>query len=56
MDSLCSENLRQTPSARIWRIFSNQYFLPLLLLNPHHAREVELMAEVMRAPRAALES
>ena len=23
-------------SARVWRIFSNQYYLPLLLVNPHH--------------------
>ena len=42
-DKLCSDNLRQAPTARVWRIFSNQYFLPLLLLNPHHAAEVEQM-------------
>lgn len=38
----------RSASARRRRIFSNQYFLPLLLLNPHHAREVETMAEVPR--------
>ena len=29
---LCGDDLRRRPSARLWRVFSNQYFLPLLLL------------------------
>ena len=41
--SLCADDLRRRPRARLWRIFSNQYFLPLLLLNPHHAAQVEAM-------------
>ncbi|KAL1503966.1 hypothetical protein AB1Y20_010383 [Prymnesium parvum] len=44
MEGLCADDLRLRPTARVWRIFSNQYFLPLLLLNPHHARQVERMA------------
>ena len=40
---LCADDLRRRPRARLWRIFSNQYFLPLLLLNPHHAAQVEAM-------------
>ena len=44
-DQLCAADLRRAPSARVWRVFSNQYFLPLLLLNPHHAAEVESLAE-----------
>ena len=40
---LCADDLRRRPRARLWRIFSNQYFLPLLLLNPHHAAHVEAM-------------
>lgn len=42
---MCAGDLRRTPSARVWRIFSNQYFLPLLLLNPHHSMQMEAMAE-----------
>jgi hypothetical protein len=42
---LCSGDLRRAPAARVWRIFSNQYFLPLLLLNPHHATQLEAFAE-----------
>ncbi len=40
---LCGDDLRRRPSARLWRVFSNQYFLPLLLLNPHHAPLIEAM-------------
>lgn len=47
---LCSANLLKRPSTRVWRIFSNQYFLPLLLLNPHHYEQVELLAERERKP------
>ena len=43
---LCADDLRRRPRARLWRIFSNQYFLPLLLLNPHHAAQVEAMGAV----------
>jgi len=43
-DDLCGLNLRDRPSARLWRIFSNQYFFPLLLLNQHHAAEVEALS------------
>ena len=35
---ICSSDLSSWPPARVWRIFSNQYFLPLLRANPfHHA-------------------
>jgi len=44
---LCSADLRVTPAARVWRVWSNQYFAPLLLLNPHHAAQVEAMAEAL---------
>ena len=37
---LCSVNLRNNPEARVWRIVSDQYFLPLLFLNPHHKRDL----------------
>ena len=46
---LCRANLRSWPPSRVWRIWSNQYFAPLLLLNPHHALHVEAMAEVLGA-------
>ena len=26
--ALCGDNLERRPAARLWRIFSNQYFLP----------------------------
>ena len=42
-DDLCRADLRREPAARVWRIFSNQYFLPLLLLNAHHARPLAAM-------------
>lgn len=41
---MCSEDLRTFPAKRVWRLFSNQYFLPLLLLNPHHRGELASMA------------
>ena len=44
---LCSHDLRHSPGARLWRIFSNQYFLPLLLLNQHHAAHVEAMGSAV---------
>ena len=46
-EQLCSIHLRKESSVantRLVRIFSNQYFLPLLLLNRHHAAAVERMA------------
>ena len=46
---LCRANLRSWPPSRVWRIWSNQYFAPLLLLNPHHALHVEAMAVVFGA-------
>ena len=46
-ETLCAADLRRTPAAPVWRIFSNQYFLPLLLLNPHHAPAMESMAEAL---------
>ena len=42
---LCTANLRSWPPSRVWRIWSNQYFAPLLLLNTHHAASVESMVE-----------
>jgi hypothetical protein len=50
-ESLCALDLRRHPPARVWRLFSNQYFLPLLLLNPHHARQLEAMAEALDGTR-----
>ena len=44
-DTLCGADLRIAPAARVWRLFSNQYFFPLLLLNPHHVKQVEALAE-----------
>lgn len=44
---LCHANLRTWPHSRVWRIWSNQYFAPLLLLNPYHALHVEAMAEAL---------
>ena len=44
-DGMCRSNLRHWPPERVWRVFSNQYFLPLLLLNPYHSAHVEAMAE-----------
>ena len=41
--SLCSANLLIYPPQRAWRIFSDQYFLPLLFLNPHHRKELTLL-------------
>lgn len=41
---LCSTNLRHKPRQRAWRLMSNQYFLPLMLLNPHHSDELASMA------------
>ena len=47
---LCRLNLRRSPEERVWRIFSNQYFLPLLLLNPFHGANVEAMAAPPSTP------
>ena len=52
---LCGSDLRRQPAARVWRIFSNQYFLPLLLLNPHHAPTLEALAQPL-IPRTARSS
>ena len=51
-ETLCASDLRRTPAARVWRLFSNQYFLPLLLLNPHHQSTVEAMAEPLQVANA----
>ena len=52
-DGLCGADLRVSPPERVWRLFSNQYWLPLLLLNPHHAPEIEAMAEEARGAVSA---
>jgi len=41
---LCSADMRTEPSARVLRIFSNQYFAPLLMLNPHHRAQIDALA------------
>ena len=46
-DSFCGADLRVTPPAKVWRVFSNQYWLPLLLLNPHHGNLLEGLAEAL---------
>ena len=48
-NTLCSSDLRHTPQARVWRIFSNQYFLPLLMLNPYHGRQMDAFAEKLES-------
>lgn len=59
--TLCASNLRHEPSARVWRVFSNQYFLPLLWLNPHHRAQLRLwrpswprLVSAMLIPRPSL--
>ena len=42
-DELCSVNLLHHPRARAWRMFSNQYFLNLLFLNPNHRKQLAAM-------------
>ena len=43
---LCSTDLANeaTVAQRVWRIYSNQWFLPLLRANPHHANAILAMA------------
>lgn len=38
--TLCAADLSREPAARVWRIFSNQYFIPPVLLNPHHQAQM----------------
>jgi hypothetical protein len=53
-EPLCARDLREYPASRAWRVYTNQYFLPLLLLNPQHRREVAAMAPEMAEPHRSL--
>ena len=43
------------PAARVWRIYANEYFVPLLRANPHPHRASELLAG-SRRPRSHITS
>jgi hypothetical protein len=51
-DHLCSHALNRVPRQRVWRIFSNQYFTPLLLMNAHHRQELFAMAQQQQQQQA----
>jgi hypothetical protein len=39
--TLCTRDLRAVPSERVWRVFSNQYFLPLMAANERYRPQIE---------------
>eukprot|EP00965_Chrysotila_dentata_P178764 5903312-Pleurochrysis_carterae.AAC.3 len=44
-EQLCATDLRHAPASPLLRVFSNLYFLPTLLLNKHHAAQLNRLAE-----------
>lgn len=43
-EHFCADDLRAEPRPKVLRVFSNLYYAPLLMLNPHHRAELEAFA------------